>query len=102
MSAETRYAPPKDAIWMTRDYELAFLRREDAIYGIPELTEKPSDTAPGGPGYGYRPYYGASPKRKAGEFEPSGMLLMPSFDLRNKAINRVPPPAPPAIKPAAA
>ena len=97
-------ACPKDAIWMTRDYELTFFDRKSAIYGIPELTEKPSDTAPGGPGYGYRPYYGESPKRNAGEFEPSGLALLPFFDLRNQAINRMPPaPAPPtaAVKPAA-
>ncbi len=95
-------ACPKDAIWMTRDYELAFFRRKDAIYGIPELTEKPSDTAPGGPGYGYRPYYGETPKKKAGEFEPSGLPLMPVLDLRAKAINKMPPPPPPAPpKPAA-
>ncbi|HEX7578440.1 MAG TPA: hypothetical protein VF580_00435, partial [Thermoanaerobaculia bacterium] len=79
--------------------------RKSAIYGIPELTEKPEDTAEGGPGYGYRPYYGASPMKKAGEFQPSGLTLMPFLDLRNKAINRMPPPAappaPPAAKPAA-
>ncbi len=97
-------ACPKDAIWMTRDYELAFFDRKSAIYGIPELTEKPSDTAQGGPGYGYRPYYGDSPMKKAGEFEPSGLTLLPFLDLRNRAINRIPPPpAPPspAAKPAA-
>jgi NADH-quinone oxidoreductase subunit I len=101
-------ACPKDAIWMTRDYELSFFTRESAIYGIPELTEKPSDTAPGGPGYGYRPYYGDSPMKKAGEFQPSGLALLPILDLRAKAINRMPPPASapkpapvPAAKPAA-
>jgi NADH-quinone oxidoreductase subunit I len=98
-------ACPKDAIWMTKDYELSFFDRKSAVYGIAELSEKPEDTAAGGPGYGYRPYYGASPARKAGEFQPSGQALMPFLDLRNKAINRMPapvaPPAPPAAKPAA-
>ncbi len=101
-------ACPKDAIWMTRDYELSFFTRQSAIYGIDELTERPSDTAAGAPGYGYRPYYGESPKRKAGEFEPSGLSLLPMLDLRNLAINRMPPPPaakpappPPAAKPAA-
>ena len=98
-------ACPKDAIWMTRDYELSFFDRKSAIYGIPELTEKPEDTAEGGPGYGYRPDYGATPMKKAGEFQPSGLTLMPFLDLRNKAINRMPPvaaPAPPlTAKPAA-
>lgn len=90
-------ACPKDAIWMTKDYELSFFDRKSAIYGIPELTEKPSDTAADGPGYGYRPYYGESPAGKAGEFEPSGMALLPSLELRNKAINTMPPPPrPPA------
>lgn len=92
-------ACPKDAIWMTRDYELAFLDRKSAIYGIAELTEKPSDTAPGGPGYGYRPYYGESPMRTAGEFEPSGLPLLPVLEERGKAINRMPPPAKPAAAP---
>jgi NADH-quinone oxidoreductase subunit I len=92
-------ACPKDAIWMTRDYELSFFDRKTAIYGIPELTEKPSDTAPDGPGYGYRPYYGESPMRKAGEFEPSGLPLLPVLEKRGKLINAPPPPPPP--KPAA-
>ena len=95
-------ACPKDAIWMTRDYELSFFARKSAIYGIEELSEKASDTAAGGPGYGYRPYYGVSPKRKAGEFEPSGLALLPLLDLRNAAINRPPPPRPPAPAPAPA
>ncbi len=98
-------ACPKDAIWMTRDYEMSYFSRKDAIYGIPELTEKPSDTAADGPGYGYRPYYGESPARKAGEFEPSGLAVLPVMLARNAAINRMPPPpkpaAPPAAKPAA-
>lgn len=96
-------ACPKDAIWMTGDYELSFLSRKDAVYGIEKLREKPSDTAPGGPGYGYRPYYGESPMKKAGEFMPSGLAILPVLDLRQKAINRTPPPAPPApaAKPAA-
>lgn len=94
-------ACPKDAIWMTRDYEMSFLRRSDAIYGIDKLTEKPSDTAEEGPGYGYRPYYGTSPMRKAGEFMPSGLAILPVLDIRQKAINRMPPPAAPPPKPAA-
>jgi NADH-quinone oxidoreductase subunit I len=48
-------ACPKDAIWMTRDYELAFLNRQEAIYGIDRLIEKPGDKVKDG--YGYRPYY---------------------------------------------
>ncbi len=95
-------ACPKDAIWMTKDYELAFFRREDAIYGIDKLTEKPSDTAADGPGYGYRPYYGESPMKKAGEFMPSGLAILPVLDMRQKAINRMPPPPPPPPKPPAA
>ena len=42
-------ACPKDAIWMTKDYELAFFDRKSAVLGIPELTEKPSDTGAGRP-----------------------------------------------------
>jgi len=95
-------ACPKDAIWMTKDYELSFFSRKDAVYGIPELTEKPSDTAPGGPGYGYRPYYGTSPAKKAGLFEPSGLAILPMTLARNAAINRVPPPPPKPPAPAPA
>ncbi len=94
-------ACPKDAIWMTKDYELSFFSREQAVFGIPELTEKPSDTAPGGPGYGYRPYYGESPARKAGQFEPSGLAVLPMTLARNAAINRMPPPPKPAAPPPA-
>jgi NADH-quinone oxidoreductase subunit I len=93
-------ACPKDAIWMTRDYELSFFNRKDAIFGIDRLTEAPEDIAPGGPGYGYRPYEGPSPMKKAGEFEPSGLRLLPMLEERNTAINRMSPPPPP--KPAAA
>ncbi len=93
-------ACPKDAIWMTKDYELAFFDRKSAIYGIPQLTEKPSDTGADGPGYGYRPYYGESLMKKAGEFQPSGVPLLPALASRSEAINRMPPPPPP--KPAAA
>ena len=50
-------ACPKDALWMTRDHEMAFFSREEAIYGIDKLREKPSDSDASGPGYGYRPYY---------------------------------------------
>ena len=92
-------ACPKDAIWMTKDYEISFFDRKSAIKGIPELTEKPSDTGVGGPGYGYRPYEGPSPMRKAGEFQPSGLALLPMLAGRATAINRMPPPPPP--KPAA-
>ncbi|HEX5854474.1 MAG TPA: 4Fe-4S binding protein, partial [Thermoanaerobaculia bacterium] len=88
-------ACPKDAIWMTKDYELTFFDRKSAILGIPELTEKPSDTGPDGPGYGYRPYEGESPMRKAGQFEPSGLPLLPALLERGLAINRMPPPPPP-------
>ena len=87
-------ACPKDAIWMTKDYELSFFDRKSAVFGIRELTEKPSDTAPGGPGYGYRPYYGETPIKKAGEFEPSGIPLLPLLAARGKAINAAPPPPP--------
>jgi NADH-quinone oxidoreductase subunit I len=48
-------ACPKDAIWMTRNYELAFLSREEAIFSIDRLREKPEEIARYG--YGYRPYY---------------------------------------------
>ena len=65
-------ACPKDAIWMTKDYELSFFDRKSAILGIPELTEKPSDTDAAGPGYGYRPYEGESPMRKAGRVRALG------------------------------
>lgn len=92
-------ACPKDAIWMTKDYEMSFFDRKSAVLGIPELTEKASDTGPGGPGYGYRPYEGESPMKKAGEFEPSGLALLPALAERGLAINRMPPPSPP--KPAA-
>ena len=92
-------ACPKDAIWMTKDYELSFFDRKSAILGIPELTEKPSDTDAAGPGYGYRPYEGESPMRKAGQFEPYGIPLLPALRERGLAINRMPPPPPP--KPAA-
>jgi NADH-quinone oxidoreductase subunit I len=96
-------ACPKDAIWMTKDYELSFFDRKSAVLGIPELTEKPSDTAPDGPGYGYRPYEGENPMKKAGEFEPSGLPLLPALAERGLAINRMPPPPPPkpATPPAA-
>ena len=87
-------ACPKDAIWMTRDYELSFFDRKSAIFGIDKLREKPADTAPDGPGYGYRPYYGEAPIGKAGEFEPSGLALLPMLEARGKAINTAPPPPP--------
>ena len=48
-------ACPKDAIWMTRNYELAFFNREEAIFGIDKLIEKPGEQVKDG--YGYRPYY---------------------------------------------
>lgn len=48
-------ACPKDAIWMTGDYELAFFSRQEAIFGIDKLVEKPG--VPVKDGYGYRPYY---------------------------------------------
>jgi len=95
-------ACPKDAIWMTRDYELSFFDRKSAIVGIPELREKPADTAPGGPGYGYRPYYGESPMKKAGEFEPSGLQLLPALEKRGMVISAPPPPPPPKPPAAAA
>ena len=94
-------ACPKDAIWMTKDYELTFFDRKSAVLGIPELTEKASDTGPGGPGYGYRPYEGESPMRKAGQFEPSGLPLLPALRERGLAINRMPPPPPPKPAPPA-
>jgi NADH-quinone oxidoreductase subunit I len=93
-------ACPKDAIWMTKDYEMSYFDRASAIYGIDRLTEKPSDTAAGGPGYGYRPYYGESPMKKAGEFEPSGLALLPMLEKRAAAINRMPPPTPQKPAPA--
>jgi NADH-quinone oxidoreductase subunit I len=92
-------ACPKDAIWMTKDYELSFFDRKSAVYGIDKLTEKPEDTAAGGPGYGYRPYYGESPMRKAGEFTPSGLAILPLLTKRGDAINRMPPPAAPKPAP---
>ncbi len=92
-------ACPKDAIWMTKDYELSFFDRKSAVLGIPELTEKASDTGPDGPGYGYRPYEGESPMKKAGEFEPSGLALLPALAERGLAINRMPPPSPPKPAP---
>jgi NADH-quinone oxidoreductase subunit I len=97
-------ACPKDAIWMTKDYEMSFFDRKSAVLGIPTLTEKPSDTGADGPGYGYRPYEGESPMKKAGEFEPSGIPLLPALQERGLAINRMPPPPPPkpAAPPAAA
>ena len=48
-------ACPKDAIWMTRNYEMAFFNREDAVYSIDRLRETPAEIAEHG--YGYRPYY---------------------------------------------
>ena len=48
-------ACPKDAIWMTRNYEMAFLSREEAIYSIDRLRETPEEIQTHG--YGYRPYY---------------------------------------------
>jgi len=48
-------ACPKDAIWMTRDHEMAFFSRQDAVFSIDRLREKPEDAAKAG--YGYRPYY---------------------------------------------
>lgn len=93
-------ACPKDAIWMTRDYELSFFDRKSAIHGIDRLTEAPEDTAADGPGYGYRPYEGPSPMRKAGDFEPSGLRLLPMLEGRNEAINRMPPPPKPPSAPA--
>jgi NADH-quinone oxidoreductase subunit I len=92
-------ACPKDAIWMTKDYEMSFFDRKSAVLGIPELTEKASDTGPDGPGYGYRPYEGESPMKKAGEFEPSGLPLLPALAERGLAINRMPPPPPPKQAP---
>ena len=41
---------------MTRNYEMAFFNREDAVFGIDQLVrEKPE--AARQDGYGYRPYY---------------------------------------------
>src|SRR5258706_938140 len=85
---------------MTKDYELSFFDRKSAIFGIPELTEKQSDTAPDGPGYGYRPYYGEPPIKPAGEFEPSGLRLLPMLEAPGKAINTAPPPPPKPPAPA--
>ena len=48
-------ACPKDAIWMTRNYEMAFLSREEAVYSIDRLRETPDEIQKHG--YGYRPYY---------------------------------------------
>jgi len=48
-------ACPKEAIIMTREHEMAFVTRNEAILGLPELLQK-------GPieriDLGYRPYYG--------------------------------------------
>ena len=59
-------ACPKDAIWMTRDYELSFFDRKSAVLGIPELTEKPSDTAAGGPGLRLPAVRGREPDEEGG------------------------------------
>jgi NAD-dependent dihydropyrimidine dehydrogenase PreA subunit len=48
-------ACPKDAIWMTRNYEMAFFNREEAVFSIDRLRETPEEIARHG--YGYRPYY---------------------------------------------
>ncbi len=49
-------ACPKEAIIMTREHEMAFASREEAIVGLPELLQKgPVD----GLDLGYRPYYGS-------------------------------------------
>ena len=48
-------ACPKDAIWMTRNYEMAFFNREDAVFSIDRLRETKEEIERHG--YGYRPYY---------------------------------------------
>src|SRR5262249_30775869 len=48
-------ACPKDANWMTRNYEMAFFTREEAIFSIDRLREQPEEIRQHG--YGYRPYY---------------------------------------------
>jgi formate hydrogenlyase subunit 6/NADH:ubiquinone oxidoreductase subunit I len=57
-------ACPKDAIWMTRNYEMAFFTREDAVFSIDRLRETPEEIAKHG--YSYQPYYpgdGTTPRR---------------------------------------
>src|SRR5260221_10655927 len=34
-------ACPKDAIWMSRDYELSFFSREESVFDISRLAQKP-------------------------------------------------------------
>ena len=48
-------ACPKDAIWMTRNYEMAFFNRQEAIFGIDKLSRTPACRVKDG--WGYRPYY---------------------------------------------
>ena len=40
-------ACPKDAIWMSRNYELAFFTRQEAVFGIDKLVEKPGRAGQG-------------------------------------------------------
>ncbi|HEY2321969.1 MAG TPA: hypothetical protein VGJ82_03810, partial [Thermoanaerobaculia bacterium] len=53
-------ACPEDAIYMTRDYELAIYTRARATVGLRDLVVPPN--FPVGP-MGWRPYYGAITKR---------------------------------------
>ena len=54
--------------------DVVLLDGKDAIYGIPELTEKPSDTGAGGPGYGYRPVLRREPGEEGGAVRALGPL----------------------------
>ena len=58
-------ACPKDALWMTRNYEMAFFNREEAIFGIDKLIAKPG--LPVKDGLGYRPYYPGDGTRPPGD-----------------------------------
>ena len=57
---------------MTRNYEMAFFRREDAIYSIDRLRETPEEISRHG--YGYRPYYPGD-----GTTPPADASVLPVF-----------------------
>jgi hypothetical protein len=50
---------------MTRNYELAFFNREEAVFGIGKLIAKPG--LPVKDGVGYRPYYPGDGTRPPGD-----------------------------------
>jgi ferredoxin len=65
-------ACPKDALWMTRNYEQAFFTREEAIFGIDKLIAKPG--LPVKDGVGYRPYYPGDGTRPPGDASSSPVI----------------------------